>query len=274
MVQTKTFNIYESWQIPEQREWYLTILECPQCKSHIEPVNESLFCHTCGIAYPIDSGIPALLSPLLRLTLKADLEPVKSFYLKERYDWTRDPRGLEFLYHRYRRWVTWRFIEKLLKPNGTVLDVGCGTGLITRNFTRKNQRVLALDLNHWALTQMGNRPFITRIQCDVEILPIKNESVDLVVATEMIEHLEKPEKTASEIFRVCKKGGKVIGTVPSTSDIWKMRRFLSLSCAGDEPFHHNYTRQEIATLWRNTGFKVEVKSICFGLNWLWILEKP
>jgi 2-polyprenyl-3-methyl-5-hydroxy-6-metoxy-1,4-benzoquinol methylase/uncharacterized protein YbaR (Trm112 family) len=274
MVQTKTFNLEKAWQTSESNQWYLEVVGCPQCKAHLEHGYDCLFCNTCGISYPIESGIPVLLSPLLKLALKAELEPVKSFYLEERYDWTKDPRGLEFLYHRYRRWVTWKHIEKLLKPASIVLDIGCGTGLITRNFARKQQKAIALDLNRWALSRMGNLPFITQIQCDVEVLPIKDESVDLVVATEMVEHLEQPEKTASEIFRVCKKGGKVVGTVPSTSDIWKMRRHLSLSCAGNEPFHRNYTKQEITDLLSSAGFKVKVKSICFGLNWLWILEKP
>jgi ubiquinone/menaquinone biosynthesis C-methylase UbiE len=213
----------------------------------------------------VENGIPSLLLPELNVSLREGHEPIKIYYYKEeQYDWTRDPKGLEFAYHRYRRWETWREVEKMLKPGMAALDVGCGTGLITRGFWKRFQRVVALDLNRWALSQMDGKPYVFKIQ---------DGSVDLVVATEVIEHLEEPGTAANEIYRVCKKGGHVVGTVPSTSPIWKWRKYLSLTCGGGEPFHHNYTRDEIVKLWEAAGFNIEVRSSCLGLNWLWTLGK-
>jgi len=256
-------------------DWPLQIIGCPQCKSALISKNQTLHCSNCGIDYPVEDGIPTLLSPNLRTALREGKDPVKGFYLKERYDWTRDPKALEFAYHRYRRWTTWNLIIKRLIPGNIVLDLGCGTGLITQAFIGKPQLVIALDLNRWALSHLDGKPRVTKIQADGESLPIQDESVDFVIATEMIEHLESPLSAAREVYRICKKGGQVIGSVPSTSRVWRLRQHLSLTCGGDEPFHHNFTRIEISSLWCRTGFKVlSVRQTCLGLNWLWILEKP
>jgi ubiquinone/menaquinone biosynthesis C-methylase UbiE len=160
-----------------------------------------------------------------------------------------------------------------MRPGTVALDVGCGTGLITNEFRRRFQRTIALDLNRWALSRMDGKPFVVKVQGDGESLPIQDESVNLIVATEMIEHLEAPEKTAREIYRVLKKNGRVVGSVPSTNNIWKWRKHLSMTCGGGEPFHRNFTQSQITKLWKDAGFKVIVKRSCLGLNWLWILEK-
>lgn len=252
----------------------LDIIGCPYCKRALIPLGNELRCDYCGNYYPIEDGIPALLSPLLKMALLKGKAPIKNYYVeKERYDWTCDPKALEFIYHRYRRWQTWKVISALLKPNDMVFDLGCGTGLITNKFIGYQQHVLAMDLNRWALSRMDGKPWITKVQGDGELLPVQDESVDLIVATEMIEHMEAPEKALQELFRICKPGGRVVGTVPSKSKIWKWRQYLSLTCGGGEPFHHNYEKEEIANICRGAGFSVKVRKSCFGLNWLWILEK-
>jgi 2-polyprenyl-3-methyl-5-hydroxy-6-metoxy-1,4-benzoquinol methylase len=97
--------------------------------------------------------------------------------------------------------------------------------------------------------------------------------VDLVIATEVIEHLLNPQKAAREIYRVCKIGATVVGSVPSTSQIWSLRSHLSMTHGGGEPFHSSFTREGIATLWQEAGFNVDVSPCCMGLNWLWTLKK-
>ncbi|MBI2853338.1 MAG: methyltransferase domain-containing protein [Chloroflexi bacterium] len=260
----------------EQSEetWLPGVACCPACRGELTIGARSLRCKSCRSEYAVEQGIPAMLSPRLDADIRGGKEAVKSYYLQERYDWTRDPKALEFAYHRYRKWVTWRRISRLLKPEGMVLDLGCGTGLITRQFIGHRQTVLALDMNPWALSRMDGKPWVIKIQADAELLPIRDSSVSLVVVTEVIEHLEAPERAAREIFRVSRRGARVIGSVPSTSNIWKLRRYLSLSCGGGEPFHNSFTRTDILDLWRSAGFKARVSSACIGMNWMFILEKP
>ena len=131
-------NVMEKEEIKRKsglETWYLKVIGCPQCKGVLEPRDHYLRCNHCQTNYATDAGIPALLSPTLSSALEEGVAPVKNFYYaEERYDWTRDPRGLEFTYHRYRKWETWREIVKKLTPGSVVLDMGCGTGLITQQF--------------------------------------------------------------------------------------------------------------------------------------------
>jgi ubiquinone/menaquinone biosynthesis C-methylase UbiE/uncharacterized protein YbaR (Trm112 family) len=255
--------------------WYLNVVACPQCKGKLEYTDEFLRCSACKLDFKVDDDIPTLLSTMEYHALNEGKIPVKHYYFaEEHYDWTRDPKALELAYHRYRKWQTWREISKIIKPEHVVLDLGCGTGLITRQFIKRKQKVIALDLNRWALSRMDGKPAIAKIQGDGEVLPIQDESIDVVVITEMIEHLEAPELAALEVYRSCKKGAQVVGSVPSNSIIWKWRKYLSISCGGGEPFHHNYAKEEITALWKNVGFKTSARSGCLGLNWIWILEKP
>jgi ubiquinone/menaquinone biosynthesis C-methylase UbiE/uncharacterized protein YbaR (Trm112 family) len=254
--------------------WCYDVIACPQCKGNLVPDGEILICDNCHLDFVIEDGIPALLPPPVRVALNQGRAPVKHYYFaEEHYDWTRDPKALELAYHRYRKWQTWKKIFKILKPGKIVLDLGCGTGLITSQFIKQKQKVIALDMNRWALARMDGKPTVVKVQGDGEALPIQDNSIDIVVMTEMIEHLEQPEAAAKEVFRVCKPGAKVVGTVPSNSRIWKWRKYLSLTCGGGEPFHHNFNRNEITDLWKRAGFKVNTHLSCMGLNWMWILEK-
>jgi 16S rRNA A1518/A1519 N6-dimethyltransferase RsmA/KsgA/DIM1 with predicted DNA glycosylase/AP lyase activity len=154
--------------------WFAHVIGCPQCKEELVSFDHTLHCSFCQNDYKIIGNIPALITPELRVALEEEREPVKTFYQKERYDWTTDPRGLEYLYHHFRRWDTWRYISRIIKPGDVVLDIGCGTGMITQKMGKVASKVIAMDLNCWALARVNTRLQIDTIQGDGEALPIQN----------------------------------------------------------------------------------------------------
>ena len=79
----------------------------------------------------------------------------------------------------------------MLQDGDVVLDVGCGTGLITRSFAKRSQRVVAVDLNRWALCQMDGYSYVSKVQGDAECLPVQDGTIDVAIAAEVIEHLER-----------------------------------------------------------------------------------
>ena len=88
--------------------------------------------------------------------------------------------------------------------SGTLLDVGCGQ-MPYRDFILSHGRVtryLGLDLENNALYR--NAPDIT---WDGETVPLPENSVDCVTATELLEHCPEPDGTLTEIFRVLQPGG-------------------------------------------------------------------
>jgi len=175
-------------------------------------------------------------------------EWVRDYYrAEETYDWVdvaEHFKGLESFFHRNRR----RAVRTLIRRYGArtpMLDAGCGTGL---NLAGMPAGSVGIDLNPRNLELVRRRlPHQVAVEGDIEDMPFEDESFNTVVCTEVLEHVPYPEKALSEIGRVLRPGGVLIGSVPSRSLVWKLR-FLSSTCPGDEPFHNEYTPDEIRTM--------------------------
>lgn len=204
------------------------------------------------------------------LSLKYTPSLVKQYYVSgEHYDWVTDPQVLEKIFHRQRERSTIKYINKY-SSNSKILDVGCGTGLITRHL-RGN--VTGLDINQWNLDQAKkyspNAKFIVSDCENMNAFP--SNTIDLVVFTETLEHLPTPKKALQEIKRILKVGGKAVITVPSNSLVWKFRKYLTTTHLHNEPFHRNYSKNNLEKMLQT--FKIlEITRIVFGLTLLAVVE--
>jgi SAM-dependent methyltransferase len=93
---------------------------------------------------------------------------------------------------------------------GIVLDVGCGEKPFKEEIERSSDRYFGVD---WPLT------FHKQTEIDVyanisQGFPFKSESVDTMVAFQVMEHLAEPEIFLRETYRVLRKKGKIILTTP------------------------------------------------------------
>lgn len=199
------------------------------------------------------------------------MDKIKAYYIKgEHYDWVTHPRRLEKIFHRQREHETTKLIKQY-NNGSSVLDAGCGTGLITRQLYGS---VIGLDINTWNLQQAKKHAAGANfILGDIENLPVKINKLDLVVCTETLEHLEQPEKAIAEFLRVLKPGGRLIGSVPHRHLVWKLRKFTLTTCPVSEPFHHNYTTSEVKSLLTCLSMIKIFKGI-LGLNVFFVVEKP
>jgi len=105
-------------------------------------------------------------------------------------------------------------VNSLLKPSFVVLDVGCGRGAYSEDSVplRKNLRILkgkvakviGIDVDQEA----KDNPFLDEFHLIQGYKwPIDNNSIDLIVCDNVLEHIEDPERLFSEIARVLKNGG-------------------------------------------------------------------
>lgn len=195
---------------------------------------------------------------------------IKDYYIKgECDDLVTRPKRFEKIFHRLRERATMKLIERY-GGHSTILDVGCGTGLVTRRI--KGDLVVGLDINRWNLMRAREHaPKVDPIIGDAENMPIKSDVVDTIICTQTIEHLPNPQRAIREMARTLKSNGKIIGTVPSKSPIWKYRRFLS-SHIPTEPFHHNYTLKETVQLLRDLKILKIFKAV-FNLTIFFVVEK-
>jgi len=107
---------------------------------------------------------------------------------------------------------------ELVKPEAgkIAVDMGAGTGFVTEGLLPYGVKVIAIDqsqemLDHLKekLTGQGE---ITCIQADGMSLPLENNSVDYAFANMYLHHVESPEGAIRELYRILKKGGKLVIT--------------------------------------------------------------
>jgi len=95
-------------------------------------------------------------------------------------------------------------VLKLLPPKvKSILDVGCGDGRITNRLAGKYPRVVGLDISEAALQHVKTE----KVKASAESLPFSDRSFDLILATELLEHLPKAiyYKAIAEMKRVAKE---------------------------------------------------------------------
>lgn len=112
---------------------------------------------------------------------------------------------------------------------GALLDYGAGVGHLSRRLLALDRfsRITSADLMSCAADLVGR---VQWVQQDLShSLPNPNEDFDVVIAAEIIEHLENPRFATREIFRVLRPGGWVIITTPNNES---MRALLALVLRG------------------------------------------
>jgi len=112
-----------------------------------------------------------------------------------------------------------------LSDRGLVLDLGCGDAPYAGFF--RNFQYVAVDLNKRSKAV---------VLCDATSLPFKSETFDLVLASELLEHVSEPSLVLKEAYRVLKFNGHIIVTTrfmfpyhPEPSDYYSSRRRPLLS---------------------------------------------
>jgi len=104
-------------------------------------------------------------------------------------------------------------IEELLpEGTGTVVDLACGTGIVTRRLLTPARRVLGVDRSVGMLTLASGRlPQV--VGGDATRLPLESASVDAIVLIWLLHLLTDAEPVLAEAARVLRPGGVLISTV-------------------------------------------------------------
>ena len=117
----------------------------------------------------------------------------------------------------FRRWVG--------GPGLRVLDLGCRDGALTSAYVDRNW-VVGVDIDRAALSH-ADELGIETVWADLDQpLPFEDDSFDVVVVAEVLEHIRFPEQLLSEAKRVLVPGGTLIGSVPNCYRLKSRLRFL------------------------------------------------
>ena len=105
------------------------------------------------------------------------------------------------------------FILERLRPEHTLLDLGAGAGIIAEmNFGDKAARVCGLDPD----PRVVENPYLHEAKVGLgEKIPWPDETFDIVIADNVLEHLDNPAQVFREIARVLKPGGRFLFKTPN-----------------------------------------------------------
>ncbi len=151
-----------------------------------------------------------------------------------------------------------------VEPLGRVLEVGCGEGDLATHLTgrRRPEAFIGLDVSAKIIELARRRyPELEFVTQSAKELPFESKSFDLVIACEVLEHVDDPGKVLSEIARVSRK--HVILSVPR-EPIWRalnMARGAYLHAWGNTPGHVQHWSKRGFTRFVESGLRVvEVRS--------------
>jgi len=120
-------------------------------------------------------------------------------------------------------------ILNLLSPkqDEIILDAGCGTGIFTLDILSSGSKVIGLDLSlpmlRRAEKKLKGYPFQI-VLADMLHLPFPEIFFDKVVSVTALEFIEDGKAAVDELFRVTKRGGRVVVATLNSLSPWALRR--------------------------------------------------
>jgi ubiquinone/menaquinone biosynthesis C-methylase UbiE len=154
-------------------------------------------------------------------------------------------------------------ISKIPKDVNSILDVGCGKGWVAKEFLPKRKQVYSLDIsvtNPAKAKKLYPNEKHFGITADSFHLPFNDNSFECVIASEIIEHVVDPSGFVKELFRVVKKGGSLIITIPYKE---KLIYYLCIHCNQKTPANahiHSFDEKKLENLYSGNdleSFKYE-----------------
>jgi SAM-dependent methyltransferase len=152
---------------------------------------------------------------------------------------------------RGRRAVIWALIRRAgFAGGGRLLDAGCGTG---RNLVELGHLAAAEGVDSSAVAiECCRRRGLDGVRIgSLDALPFEASRFDLLLATDVLEHLADDDAGLRELHRVAAPGGILVITVPAYGWLWSQH---------DETHHHHrrYTRRLLTRRAERAGWAVEL----------------
>jgi SAM-dependent methyltransferase len=133
--------------------------------------------------------------------------------------------------------------------NLRILDIAsaCGANL---GYFSKFGKVIGTDISPESLKFCRINDSSLFVQGDAHNLPFVDNSFDIALGIDCLEHFENDTEVVGQIYRLLKSGGRFVITVPAYMQLWSTH---------DEAFHHlrRYTVSEVRKILITNGFNVE-----------------
>jgi SAM-dependent methyltransferase len=104
----------------------------------------------------------------------------------------------------------------------TLLDAGAGTGILVRDLKKVygDEKILGVEYSSDA-REIAHEAYGLQLQPgSILELPLQDQQVEVAIALDVLEHVERDDTALSELLRVTKPGGHLILNVPAMPSLW------------------------------------------------------
>jgi SAM-dependent methyltransferase len=158
---------------------------------------------------------------------------------------------------RSRRAVLWALLRRAGMPESPrILDAGCGTGRNLAEFGPLGEAE-GVDFSEEAVAFCHRRGLTGVRRGLLEELPYEDSRFDLLLATDVVEHVDDDRRVLAELRRVARPGARLVLTVPAYTWLWSQH---------DVSMHHRrrYTIGRLEDQVRATGWEPNVQTYFFS----------
>lgn len=147
-------------------------------------------------------------------------------------------------------------LEEISNEMSIILDIGCGNGWVSKKLIPLGKKVISLDISPVntfnAIKDVQHKNHAGLI-ADVYNLPIKENSIDCIIASEILEHVSDPKTFINSLIKILKKNGELIITTPYNE---KIEYYLCIHCNRPTPKNahlHSFNETNIIQFMPETG---------------------
>jgi SAM-dependent methyltransferase len=154
---------------------------------------------------------------------------------------------------RGRRAVIWALLGRAgIERCERLLDAGCGTGRNLQEFARLGEAE-GVDVSHQAVRFCHERGLRGVREADLTALPYEDGRFDLLLACDVVEHVDLDVAALMELRRVARPGAHLLLTVPAYQWLWSVH---------DERHRHRrrYTMRRLTASVRSAGWQPAVRT--------------
>jgi 2-polyprenyl-3-methyl-5-hydroxy-6-metoxy-1,4-benzoquinol methylase len=166
-----------------------------------------------------------------------------------------------------------------IESHQTIIDIGCGDGRAIKFCSQRKAHVIFMDLNETKIKRLEkelnntNAGKVDGIVGDCTAIDIKDNTGDIIICTEVLEHVDDPVKVMTELARIGKPDAIYILTVPDPAGEALMK-VTAPPIYFKKPNHIRiFEREEFRSLATNAGLKITEQSY-HGAYWciFWIMQ--
>jgi len=144
----------------------------------------------------------------------------------------------------------------MARPDGAILDIGCSSGYMIRDFQRRfpQASILGADTVPGPLKALAaSLPGVPLLQFDLACCPLPDASIDVAVLINVLEHIEDDAAATRQVWRILKPGGIAVVEVPYGPHLFDVYDLQLLH-------HRRYETKAIEAMLRGAGFEILERS--------------